>query len=370
MNLNHQQIMAIAVKTIGQRNNPDWHSYRNYRFTASNFGKILKAEEHSFKNPDSKQLTIVKDEILKNTPIPPCPPMQWGIDHEARAIKEYEKRSGFSVKETGIWLFPSGHLAASPDGLIMSPSDKQQILGCVEIKCPYRMRNVNVTRPEHWNANLDYLDTSNNLLRGHQYYHQIQGEIIATNSAWCDFVVWCPTDLHIERIFPDRTWRRIYLSKLEYIYFHNFLRPEDRAFTFYRRNPDSMEEVALMHVLSQTNPATKELFDTFVTSLAIHLKRWNIKLAKMKEYSFSWEETPKESYRKVAEKICGTCLVKLFLYTWQQRHINEEDRPEVVLIREKKWTIPEFILSKAINLTLELKPQEEICQEPCMCARI
>ena len=178
MTLNHQQVMAIAEKTIGQRNNPDWHSYRNYRFTASNFGKILNAEEHSVKHADSTQLTKVKDEILKNTPIPPCPPMQWSIDHEAGAIKEYEVRTGLSVKETGIWLFPSGHLAASPDGLIMSPSDKNLILGCVEIKCPFRMRNVKVTCPEHWNANLDYLDKSNNLLRCHQYYHQIQGEIL------------------------------------------------------------------------------------------------------------------------------------------------------------------------------------------------
>ena len=41
--------------------------------------------------------------------------MQWGIDPEARAIKEYEKRSDFSVKVTLIWLFPSGRLVASPD---------------------------------------------------------------------------------------------------------------------------------------------------------------------------------------------------------------------------------------------------------------
>ncbi len=182
-----------------------------------------------------------------------------------------------------------------------------------------------------------------------------------TNSAWCDFVVWCPSDLHIERIFPDRNWRRIYLSKLEYIYFHNFIRAEDRAFTYFRRNPEAMREMALMLVLSETNPATKELFDTFVNSLAIHLKRWNIKLAKMKESSFSWEEVPTENYRKVADKICGTCLVKHFLYAWQQRHFNEDLPPEVIQIRENKWTIPETILARAIKRTLELQAKDEIC---------
>ena len=214
------------------------------------------------------------------------------------------------------------------------------------------------------------IDTSNNLLRSHQYYHQIQGEIIATKSAWCDFVIWCPTDLHIERIFPDKNWRRIYLSKLEYIYFHNFLRPEDRVFSDYRRSPESMSEMPLMRVLSETNPVTKELFDIFVNSLAMHLKRWNIKHGKMKEYSLSWEESLKESYRKVAEKICGTCLVKHFLYSWQQRHFNEESPQELLLIREKKWTIPELILAKAIKRTVDLHAKDGIFEEPCMCARL
>ena len=68
MTLTHQQVMAIAEKTIGQRNNPDWHSYRNYRFTASNFGKILNAEEHSLKHGDSTQLTKEKMKFLK-TPL-------------------------------------------------------------------------------------------------------------------------------------------------------------------------------------------------------------------------------------------------------------------------------------------------------------
>ena len=125
-----------------------------------------------------------------------------------------------------------------------------------------------------------------------------------------------------------------------------------------------------MHLLSETNPATKELFDTFVNSLANHLKRWNIKHGKMTEYSFSLEETPTQSYQKIAEKICGTCLVKHFLYSWQQRHFNEECPQELVLIREKKWTIPEFILAQAIKRTVDLQAKDGIFEEPCMCARL
>ena len=73
---------------------------------------------------------------------------------------------------------------------------------------------------------------------------------------------------------------------------------------------------------------------------------------------------------KISREICGTGFVKLFLYAWQKRHFNEEDPQEVVLIREKKLTIPEFILSKAINRTFELTPQDDISEEPCMCAKL
>ena len=72
MTLNHQQIMAIAERTRGQRTNPDWHAYRSFRFTASNFGKLLCADEDSFKYSDSQKLTKLMDDIRKNTPIPTC----------------------------------------------------------------------------------------------------------------------------------------------------------------------------------------------------------------------------------------------------------------------------------------------------------
>ena len=63
-------------------------------------------------------------------------------------------------------------------------------------------------------------------------------------------------------------------------------------------------------------------------------------------------------------------LVKHFLYAWQQAHFNEEVPEEVGQIREKKWTIPEFILEKAIKRTLELLAKDEIFEEPCMCAKL
>ena len=34
----------------------------------------------------------------------------------------------------------------------------------------------------------------------HKYYHQVQVQLFVTKARFCDFVVWSPTELHIERI--------------------------------------------------------------------------------------------------------------------------------------------------------------------------
>ena len=80
MTVNHQQIMLIEERTRDQRTNPDWHAYRSFRFTASNFGKLLRAEEDSFKYSDSQTLTKLIQEMRKNPSISPCAPMQLCID--------------------------------------------------------------------------------------------------------------------------------------------------------------------------------------------------------------------------------------------------------------------------------------------------
>ena len=42
----------------------------------------------------------------------------WGITNEAEAVKAFETATEMNVKETGLWLHPSGILGASPDGLV------------------------------------------------------------------------------------------------------------------------------------------------------------------------------------------------------------------------------------------------------------
>ena len=163
MALTPERIREIAALTIGQRKNGLWHDYRTNRFTASQFGKILKLYKDTIEHGGNRAFHDQKREILARKPPVYATPLVWGEEHEDVAIKEYEKKSGLKIRETGIWIFPNSHLAASPDGLVLDPADPNKIIGCLEIKCPWRLRNFTSKNTSDWNAHLDYLDQANNL---------------------------------------------------------------------------------------------------------------------------------------------------------------------------------------------------------------
>ena len=72
--------------------------------------------------------------------------------------------------------------------------------GVVEVKCPITLRDGNM-------SSLDWMvvesDGKFRLRITHQHYHQVQMQLFVTNREFCDFVVWSPQMLYIERIVPD-----------------------------------------------------------------------------------------------------------------------------------------------------------------------
>ena len=70
-------------------------------------------------------------------------------------------------------------MGASPDGLVMDPSE-QQPLGLVEIKCPACAEKLSLfdlcTKKEHKSTFcLKYIRDMYELKRQHNYYYQVQG---------------------------------------------------------------------------------------------------------------------------------------------------------------------------------------------------
>ena len=59
--------------------------------------------------------------------------VQWGIQHEATAIKAYMEQTGHSVSPSGLWLHSSGIIGGSPGGIVSSEK-------IIEVKCPFSGR--------------------------------------------------------------------------------------------------------------------------------------------------------------------------------------------------------------------------------------
>ena len=160
--LTKADIQEIVTATLGQRSNSLWLTMRRGRLTASSFGRVLQLARSC--NP----IAIAK--FRKDT-FSPCdlsrvPAIKWGVEHEADAIAEYERETGFRVMPTGLWLFEDGYLGASPNGMVYNGDT---LVGILEVKCPWSIRNRCFESTADWLAYLSYLTRPKCLPRNLQY---------------------------------------------------------------------------------------------------------------------------------------------------------------------------------------------------------
>ena len=199
-----EEVEIIQVMTIGQRNNPLWMDVRQWRITASNFGRVCN---RNFRVLYPPSLTKI---ILGDYNHPNSPAIQWGCSREDQAIQEYEAKMNVAVDVCGIYLsthFP--YLGASPDGLMYVGFGK---IAIIEVKCPYKHRNNTIAQAcEDSGFCLAFNSNDQPILkRSHDYYFQVTGQLAITGAEYCDFVVWMLVDLHIERVYMDRElWKEM-----------------------------------------------------------------------------------------------------------------------------------------------------------------
>ena len=228
LHLSERTIQEIADLTSGQRDNSAWHWLRSKVLTASHFGRALRAS--ITRDPRIRRRFIesldCKMEHLADT----IPALKWGCDHEAAAIDQYSRQSGRSVEQTGLWLFPNRLLGASPDGLIFRKQigSNKSIEGIVEVKCPYSCRDLEWGQVLALGKRPAFLsdDDALQINDKHDYYHQIQGQLFATNAAWCDLITWSPYFMKVTRVMPDAAWAANELTRL-YSFCKKYL--QDRA---------------------------------------------------------------------------------------------------------------------------------------------
>jgi len=165
----------------------EWERWRN-RPTASEFGKFITPARGDY----SAQATgyaakIVAKRLGVYTEPPPTFWMEWGIEHEPNAAHAYTLQTGREITPAGF-ILPDNTDAygGSPDGLVGDD-------GLIEIKCPAPETLITY----HASGELPV-----------QYRPQIQGLLLISGRAWCDFFVFHPElTPFLLRVEPDEKYQ-------------------------------------------------------------------------------------------------------------------------------------------------------------------
>ena len=141
---------------------------------------------------------------------------EYGLANEKDAVNSYVRDRNVNVYRCGLVIDPScPHLGATPDGKIYDPSENPPF-GLIELKCPL-VDSVNQCQCLKKNNGILQLKSS------HQYYYQIMGQMALSGLRWCDFIVWTPNDMHIERIKFDCDVFSGMKMKLDLFYFEYYI---------------------------------------------------------------------------------------------------------------------------------------------------
>ena len=212
-----QQRLNVEACTQSQGQSKRWFEERQFRLTASKFGVIVKRR---------RQHTSLVHQLLYTSVSPSVSALQWGRDHEPDALHKYRQTlsDDMTLISASFYVDQCGFLGASPDGIVIDASEKAVCL--VEVKCPFNAQEKTVE--EACSDIKSFCSTICEqqpcLKTSHDYYYQVQGQMAVTGIHACDFVLWTPKDVRIQRIYFDNEfWSNTCLPKLEHFFFYFFL---------------------------------------------------------------------------------------------------------------------------------------------------
>ncbi|UTO29105.1 lambda exonuclease family protein [Bartonella harrusi] len=152
----------------------EWFQARLGKVTASNVYNVLsktakglptsKYEDYKIKLMTERLTGEISQSYI-------TPSMQWGIEHEEDALKEYEFIYDADVIKCGFIPHPTIEMAgASPDGLIGED-------GLVEVKCPQSTTHLRFFMYDEIKP---------------EYIAQMQFQMACTGRKWCHFISYNP----------------------------------------------------------------------------------------------------------------------------------------------------------------------------------
>jgi hypothetical protein len=205
--ITEDEVREIQSATVGQ-NNDLWHRERQKRLNSSKFGRICKRTDRTDPRALARSL-LVKEDIRSKSVL-------HGRSYELIAIQSYEAHQGIATTPCGIFIsqdYP--FLAATPDRIV-----NDNLL--LEVKCPYTAREMKIS-PQ----TVPYLHCKEGKLQlsqTHEYYYQVQGQMLCTGALAVDFVVYTLQDMQVIRVNKDDNFIVTMLNQLKQ-FFDLFFKP-------------------------------------------------------------------------------------------------------------------------------------------------
>ena len=216
--VNSDEAKQIEAATRSQSESNLWYHHRRIRITASNFGMVAKRRD----------TTPVANAVKTLLYTRPCDtkPMRWGCLHEEDARRAYTQylhsqstQPPPEVTKSGLVIdINEPCLACSPDGNVTIGDSH----GLVEFKCPYSASELTPAEAveqlkSKFACKLNSENGSLQLKRSHNYYYQVQGQLAITGRPWCDFVMWTPKGMTVERIhFHAAFWEGVKMKLVSF----------------------------------------------------------------------------------------------------------------------------------------------------------
>ncbi|CAN7995613.1 unnamed protein product [Ixodes hexagonus] len=202
----------LEEETRGQSRSMLWHTEREKRITASQFGDIVKRQAPV----NEKFLRTIFSGGHGTTRH-----MRVGLQNEAAALKRYKAKQKVKVFGVGLCVNPGlPMLGASPDGLVWD--EDIQEYGLVEVKTVSRAIDARLTTFEEVMGRgfVEFIRADKSVDKKHKHYHQMTGQLAVTGLGWCDLVVDWAEDCWITRVpFDEALWVNVMVPRLTDFFF-------------------------------------------------------------------------------------------------------------------------------------------------------
>ena len=222
---------SVSDATKEQSASGSWLNYRRGRITASKLLKVAKKvrEDGSI---SEKNESLLKD-ITCYRPPAYSPAIHWGQYNEDKAIEAFfkcrrSKHKKLKIQRCGVILCDKNPIiAASPDAIVSCSCCGDRPL---EVKNPFTHRNLSIPDYTKQPDSCLYFTTTGeiNLKRNHDYYYQVQTQILAKHSEvgyFCVKTACLHDSLHVEEIPFDPLLMEDAVEKAK-IFFKSIVVPE------------------------------------------------------------------------------------------------------------------------------------------------